>query len=190
MIPYFRMDSLFLLSDVVIYCDELELQSKEIPHESTTPEGDKRDWTETRTITKCRVRQAFNGTLAAGAELTVEYGSLFRRYTLQNKPYTELNSSGKVIAVHQAEILPAGRVLLFLRKKGDGYEVLSAKLVQAGKVYKFIQMSNPGPLMLDLQRAENLKLPQVGEYAEPELLQDAAAALEQSHSLKAPVRER
>ena len=189
LIESYRMDSLVLFSDVIVYCDEEDVKRKEIPHEITDSRGLVK-WTDTITITRCKVLQSFKGDLAAGAEFTIEYGDLFRRYLFEKGPYTVLNAAREVVSVHKAEYFPPGKVLLFLRKdSAAGYGVVDSKLVQDGKVYRYVQMMNPGPLNLCRQGPEDFKLAKVKPYGEEELLRDMTLALKKSVMLKRPVPE-
>ncbi len=189
LINTYRMDSLVSVSDVIVYCDEEDVKRKEIPHEITDSRGLVK-WTDTITITRCKVLQSFKGDLAPGAEITIEYGDIFRRYLEQNGPYTVLNAAREVVSVHKAEYFPPGKVLLFLRKdSAEGYAVVDSKMVEDGKVYRYLQMMNPGPLNLCPQGPENFKLAKGKQYGEAELLRDIALALKRSAMLKKPVPE-
>ena len=189
LINSYRMDSLVLLSDVIVYGDEEDVIRKEIPHEITDSRGLVK-WTDTITITRCKVLRTFKGDLAPGAEIMIEYGDIFRRYLEQNRPYTVLNAAREVVSVHKAEYFPPGKVLLFLRRESaGGYGVAEAKLVQYGRVYRYLQMMNPGPLNLCPQGPENFKLAKGKPYGEGELLRDMALALKRSAVLKKPVPE-
>lgn len=171
-IPRYNMDSLFFVSDTVVYCEEMDVKAKQVQQVMEMAGGHDNKWTETLTIVKCKVLQSFKGAMKPGEELTVQYADIYHR-----------KEFGK------QETLPAGRALLFLNKGEDGaWEVVDAKLVQGGKAMQFIQVSNPGPLMLVKQRAENIALEKGKSYGEAELLKDAAAALEKSTKLKEPVR--
>jgi hypothetical protein len=185
LVPFRLMDYLMLHSGVVVYCDEEDIQEKEIPHETAGVGGKIVKWMDVVTIVKCKVRQSFKGDLGKGREFTVTYDPIFRRYLQSGEPYTELDGSGKVIATHPAQYLPRGRTLLFLQQDDKGnYSVISAKIVQGGKVYCFTQVMNPGPLELGLQEPENFKLPKDAQYGEDELLKDAALTLQKSAALK------
>ncbi len=187
LIPSYRMESLILLSDVVVYCEEEDVKTKDVPHEITDSRGLIK-WTDTITITRCKVLQSFKGDLAPGAEITIQYGGLFCRYLFNNGPYTVLNATKEVVSVHKAEYFPPGKVLLFLRNDpAGGYGVVDAKLVQDGKVYRYTQMRNPGPLNLFRQGPENFKLAKGKPYGEEELLRDMTLALKKSVLLKKPV---
>ena len=186
-IPAFRMDSLFLQSQVVVYCEETDVQTKEIEHGNSPNSPDAVSWKEVVTLTKCKVLQTFKGDLKPGTELEIDYSGLFRRYLYSKGPYDELDGAKRIVSVHEAEYFPRGRVLLFLHQNASKYEVVGAKLVQGGKVYQFIQLMNPGPLNLARQRQENIKLSKNEEYGEEELLHDAAIALRRSAFLKKPI---
>lgn len=166
LIPHYRMDSFAFMSDAIVFCEEKDIQFKEIRHEK---------WTEVRTITKCKVLLTFKGTIKAESDLTIEYDSIFRRH----------------LQFTQNDTIPSGRVLLFLKDGKDSglYEVITAKLVQGDKVLQFGQfMSNPGPLVLAEQKPENIKLSKDQKYGEAQLLADLSIALKNAASLKTPVR--
>lgn len=188
LIPHYGMDSLVVMSDIVVYCGEMDNQYKEDTFTNTTEIRNTIKWTETRAITKCKVLQSFKGDLAPGSEVTVNYNSIFKRYLSSNEPYDEEDASGKIISERKAEYLPLGKALLFLRKNGSVYQVVDARLVQDGKVYQFTQVMNPGPLELDEQKQpENFQLLKNGAYGEQELLKDMAIALKKAALLKKPV---
>ena len=165
LIPRYPMDSLIARSHVVVYCEELEIHDRKIDHGK---------WQEIRTVIKCKVLQSFKGDLVPGAELTVEYDSIYRR------------GQGMVAMSPQtAKSIPAGKALLFLRKNESGsYIVYDAKLVQGDAVSKFEQLMNPGPLVLMPQEAENISLEAGKKYGEKELLVDVAIALKKSASIQ------
>ena len=83
LIPSYRMESLILLSDVVVYCEEEDVKTKDVPHEYHGFEGSNK-MMDTITITRCKVLQVFKGDLAPGAEITIQYGGLFCRYLFNN----------------------------------------------------------------------------------------------------------
>ncbi|CAN5583343.1 hypothetical protein BH09VER1_BH09VER1_40230 [soil metagenome] len=182
LIPYYRMDSLVLLSDAIVLCEEEDVQSKVVEHEK---------WTETKTLVTCRVVRSFKGDLKAGSEFPLEYDSLFRRYRGIQADYTsEVTITGEVKHV-PTKRLPAGRALLFLKKNTDSpsYSVVTAKLIQGDEVLQFGQFyMNPGPLVLAPQQPENLKLSAGQKYREAELIEDLLVALDKAASLKEPVR--
>ena len=181
LLPSYRMDSLVLLSDTVVFCEEEDVRFNKIQHGA---------WTEERTITKCKVIQTFKGDLKTNVEFMVEYDSIFKRYLANQGGYTQVDASGKVLRVVQPEYLPRGRVLLFLKRNPDNGAnvVVSAKLVQNGEVFQFGQFqSDPGPLVLGGQGPENINLSKGRKYGEQELLQDLVIALKKADSLKAPV---
>jgi hypothetical protein len=162
-IPSYHMDTLVLLSDVVVYCEEKEVQAP--PPSKTGP-----------THCKCKVLQTFKGDIAPGSDLTVVYDFTFERMAF--------GSAYNRATPHN---FPPGKALLFLHKDASGsYSVVDAKLVQEGKVYQFIQDSNPGLLYPLPAHPESIKLENDEEYGEKELLQDFAIALKKSASLKEP----
>lgn len=163
-IPHYRMDSFAFLSDAVVLVDEEDIQVKEIKHEK---------WTEYKTAVRCTIVRTFKGELKAGSLFVVEYSSTFHRHLAE---YTPLGTHAKV---------PAGRALLFLKKKDDSYSVVTAKLIQGNKVFQFGQfLSNPGPLVLARQGPENLEVPAGHDYAETELIEDLLVALKNALLLK------
>ena len=69
-IPYYRMDSLILLSDAVVFCDELAIQHSETKHPN---------WTEEKTSVQCKVIRVFKGEIHQSEILSIEYDMVFRR---------------------------------------------------------------------------------------------------------------
>lgn len=163
LIPYYRMDSLVLLSDVIVLGDEEEIWRDRIEHET---------WNEEKTTVRCKADRVFKGDWKVGSEFTITYGSLFSR---------------KRSFEWKGDDLPKGRALLFLKRNNDGaYEVVTAKLIQKGEVLEFGQFeSNPGGLSLRKQGAENIK---AEKYGEAELIMDLQAALEKAKTMIEPVK--
>jgi tetratricopeptide (TPR) repeat protein len=171
MIPSYRMDSLTLLSDVVVYCKEESVKTISVKND---------DYTGKYASFKCRVLQTFKGDLKPGSEITVNYGEFFSRSPLAG-----------YMPPQKYDDLPLGKALVFLKKnKSGGYDVLDAKLVQKDAIYRYIQRSNPGDLALAKQGPENITLPETQGYDERALLQDMAIALQKSRSLKEAVEMR
>ena len=66
--------------------------------------------------------------------------------------------------------------------------MVSAKLIQGEQVYQFGQFhSNPGGLVLALQRPENIRLAATERYGPAQLVEDLRAALARAATLKAAV---
>lgn len=147
-IPTYRMEHHFFFSDTVVYCEE-----KEIRHEKQS-EHQESD------VVKCTVLQVFKGDIAKGTELEVTYG--------WDHPRKTMRRTGD---------FPPGKALLFLSAAPDGkYKLDDARLVQEGKVYRFLQEWSPGGLdLVEEKRPENIVLPEGAAYGEKELLEDAAA---------------
>ena len=181
LIPYYRMDSLVLLADTVVLCEEQAI---------VTPPARHGKESEDATRVRCKVVQTFRGVLTPGAEFEVEYAALFSRVLPGDEGYTLIDRKGKVVRVVEPRFLPAGRALLFLQR-GTGllsYTLVTAKLIQGNKVYQFGQFrSNPGGLVLALQGPENIQLAPTQEYGPAELLQDLQLALRNPASLREPV---
>ena len=182
LIPYYRMDSLCLLSDAVVLCEEQSVVARPVKH---------KNWRETLTSVRCRVAQTFKGALAPGSEFEVEYDSLYSRVLPGDEGGTSLDRKGKVLRTVEPKTLPPGRALLFLRKATAGslpWEVVSAKLIQGEQVYQFGQFrSNPGGLVLAPQRPENIRLARVEKYGPAQLVEDLRAALARAATLKTAV---
>ncbi len=173
-IPSYRMDSLVRYSTVVVYCKEENVQIRNI---------DRENWMDEEMTTKCKVLKSFKGGVTAGTVLTINYNSLFRRYSIDDGPY-ETVSAG-VVSRHKAKYLPPGNSLLFLiRTSSESWYVLSAKLVINKNVLEFIQIANPGPLNLEPQPPENIQLAPGRKYGEQELLKDVAIAVKKAASSK------
>jgi hypothetical protein len=184
LIPYYRMNSFILLSDAVIYCEELDIQYREIQHQN---------WTEESTVVKCRVIKTFKGEFIEGTVVDVDYQSCFRRHLVGEGEKYQMDSTGKTVLKSPAKYIPAGRALVFLRKRKenftDSYQPVTAKLVQSNKVLQFGQFQgNPGPLVLAEQKPENISLAAGQSYGEIEFLKDVEIALEKSRVLKKPVQ--
>ena len=181
LIPYYRMDSLALLADTVVLCEEQAVMSPPARHGKES---------EGATWVRCKVVQTFRGVLTPGAEFEIEYDALFSRVLPGDEGYTLMDRKGKVVHVVEPKSLPAGRALLFLQRgKGPlSYTVVTAKLIQGNKVYQFGQFrSNPGGLVLAPQGPENIQLAPTQDYGLAELLQDLQLALRNPASLKEPV---
>ena len=183
LIPYYRMDSLVLLSDVVVLCEERDIATRSIQHDG---------WRETITHVRCRVAQTFKGDLVLGAEFEVEYESLYSRVLPGNEGGTYLDGRGKIIRTVDPKTLPPDRALLFLRHAAAGksspWAVVSAKLIQGEQVYQFGQFrGNPGGLVLAPQRPENIHLAPADKYGPAQLIEDLRAALERAATLKEAV---
>jgi hypothetical protein len=211
-IPYYGMDSSAFLADVIVFCEEQDVQVTRVLIKSCVAnttfdfsdisacqrpdfkvfqqpvtELPHDGWSQVlRTTTKCKVLQSFKGSLGVGSDLSIEYDSTFRRQVEYNW--------------HQ--IPPPGRVLLFLKERDlrpqrvnfrpahqnpSLYEVVAAKLVQGEQVFRFVQIWNPGPRVLTKQKPEKFKLPEGGKYTEKELLEDLSIALRNAASIKEPV---
>ena len=175
------MDSLALLADTVVLCEEQSVVPPSARHGKES---------EGATRVRCKVVQTFRGVLMPGAEFEIEYDALYSRVLPGDEGYTLMNRKGKVQRVVEPKLLPAGRALLFLQR-GTGafpYTVVTAKLIQGDKVYQFGQFrSNPGGLVLALQGPENIQLAPTQDYGLTELLQDLQLALRNPASLKEPV---
>jgi hypothetical protein len=182
LIPYYRMDSLALLSDSIVLCEEQDVQFKTIQHKR---------WSEVKTTVRCKVILAFKGDLKTESEFAIEYDSLFRRHLRFKGGSTVMDTPGGGKHVVPPEYLPPGRALLFLKKlkDSDSYSIVTAKLIQGDGVVQFGQFeSNPGPLVLAPQHPENIKLPTTQKYGEAQLIEDLLIALEKAPSLKEPIR--
>lgn len=182
LIPYYRMDSLGLLSDAVVLCEEQNVRPKRVRHEG---------WQEVVTGVRCRVLQTFKGDLAPGSEFELEYGPVYVRALPGDEGGTFLNAKGKVLRTVEPKTLPPGRALLFLRRTAGTplpWSVVSAKLIQGGRVYQFGQFrGNPGGLVLAPQGPENLALAPAEKYGPARLIEDLQAALRHAATLKEPV---
>lgn len=148
-LPTYRMDHHFFFSDTVVYCEEEDIHREKQSGQDVD-------------VVKCRVQQVFKGDLAPGAELEVTY---------------DWNHPRKLLLVREHHSALPGKALLFLHKTPDGkYKLDDARLVQEGKVYRFLQIMNPGGLeLVPENRPENIVLPAGAAYDEKELLEDAAA---------------
>ncbi len=182
LIPYYRMDSLAILSDAVVLCEEQSVTTRSIQHEG---------WRETIIHVRCKVEQTFKGDLAPGAEFAVEYDSLYSRVLPGDEGGTYVDAKGKVERVVEPKTLPPGRALLFLHRATAGpppWEVVSAKLIQGEQIYQFGQFrGNPGGLVLTPQKPENVHLGAAEQYGPARLIEDLRAALERAAVLKEPV---
>ena len=182
-----KMDYYNARSQDVVLCEEQNVEIKTIPHH---PPESSQDWTEIRTEVTCKVVRVFKGGLQPGAIVHVDYDMIFDRVFLGGQGYTELDAAGKVVRVVPPGYLPAGRALLFLRKKLDKptYDVVTAKLIQQGKVYQYLQAMDPGPLELFPQRPENFKSAAGEKKDEPEtedeLIQDEVIAVKKAEGIK------
>ena len=181
-IPYYRMDSLVILSDTVVLCEEQSVTTRPVGQAS---------WHLTATRVRGRVVQAFKGELAPGAEFEVEYDPLYDRVLPGGEGGTYMDRKGKVLRVVEPQILPPGRALLFLRRAAAGplpWEVVSAKLIQGEHVYQFGQFrSNPGGLVLAPQKPENIRLAPGESYDPARLIEDLRAALQHATTLREAV---
>lgn len=182
LIPYYRMDSLALLSEAVVLCEEQSVMTRPVGQAS---------WHMTATRVRCRVVQAFKGGLAPGAEFEVEYDPLYSRVLPGGEGGTYLDSKGNVVRVVEPQTLPPGRALLFLRRAAAGplpWEVVSAKLIQGEQVYQFGQFrGNPGGLVLALQKPENIRLASAERYNPARLIEDLRVALQHAVTLREAV---
>lgn len=180
LMPYYRMDSFIFLSDAVIYCDELDVQEISTQHVN---------WSEHRTIVRCRVLRTIKGDIAKGMVIVIDYGPWFRRQFGSDTPYDVVDRNGRLRYRHEPWPIARGRALVFLKKDEDGrVRPLTAKLVQHRGVFRFVQVVNPGPLRLVRQGPENITLTPGEPYGEAELLRDAEVARDKAKLLTAPVR--
>ena len=162
------MDSLTLLSDVVVYCKEESVETISVKYDNYTAK--ERSY-------KCRVLRTFKGDIKPGAEITVNYYEHFGRST-----------QAGYLPPPKYDDLPLGKALVFLKKdKSGAYHPLDAKLVQKDAIYRYIQRGSSAGLGLAKQAAENITLPETQGYDERALLQDMALALKKSQSLKEAV---
>ena len=182
-----QMDWYNAESQDVVLCEEQNVEVKKIAHH---PPESSQDWTEIRTEVTCKVVRVFKGGLQPGAIVHADYEMTFYRVTLGGEGYTELDSAGKVARVVQPQYLPVGRALLFLTKRLDRptYDVVTAKLIQQGRVYQYLQADDPGPLELFPQRPENFK-PATGDKkdepeSEDELIKDELIAVNKANRIK------
>jgi hypothetical protein len=161
-----QMDWYNSLAKDVVLCEEQAIEIKKIAHHR--PESSS-DWIEIRTEVTCKVVRAFKGALQPGEIVHVDYDMIFYRRFRVGYGYTQLDSAGKVVRVVPPQYLPAGRALLFLTRKLEKptYDVVTAKLIQQGKVYQYLQAMDPGPLELFPQRPENFESA-TGKKDEPE----------------------
>ena len=182
LIPYYRMDSLALLSDAVVLCEEQSVSTRLVQ-----PAG----WRETFTRVRCRVVQTFKGEPAPGAEFEIEYDSVYSRVLPGDEGGIYLNARGKVLRAVEPKTLPPGRALLFLRREAGAalpWSVVNAKLIQGEQVYQYGQFrSNPGGLVLAPQGPENLRLAPAQKYGPAQLIEDLRVALEHAATLKEAV---
>ena len=130
----------------VVLCEEQNVELKKIEHH---PPESSQAWTETRTEVSCKVLRVFKGDLQPGVILHVDYDMVFYRVFLGGEGYT-LENPGQPPRVILPQYLPPGRALLFLSKKPEEptYGVVTAKLIQNGRVYQYLQAMDPGPLEL------------------------------------------
>lgn len=157
MMPYYRMDSLVLLSDLIVLCDEIKI----------TP-----DAATGKTFVSSQVVRTFQGDLAAGKEFSAEYDCNFKR---------ELNSPEDQLPPGRALLF------LKKTGNPTVYSVVTAKLIKGDEVLQFGQfLGSIGPLSLGPQKPENLKLSGDQKYGEAELVADLLLALQKSASLKEP----
>ena len=178
-IPYYRMDSLILLSDAVVYCEELAIQRSEIKHPQ---------WTEEKTSVRCKVLKVFKGEIRQNEIINVEYDAIFRRQRNSDNGQFTLDSTGNFVLQSPPKSIPEGRAAIFLKRVAgtDSYLPITAKLVVSEKVLAFRQMGNPGPLALEDQAPENITLKKDQLYGEKEFLKDIEMAITKSKSLKTP----
>ena len=169
LIPHYRMDSFALLSDIIVLCEELDIQPKTVKHVG---------WTEVKTVVRCRPLRVFKGVLDINSEFTIEYDSIFVRRIY----FSDTQTNGK--------LAPPGRALLFLKKgkDSDSYSIVTAKIIQGDDVMQFGQfLMNPGPLVLAPQKPENIKLPPNQKYSEDQLIEDLLIAVRKADMLQKPV---
>ena len=181
LIPYYRMDSLALLSDAVVLCEEQSVSTRSVQHEG---------WRETVTCVRCRVSETFKGEPASGAELEVEYEAGYSRVLPGDEGGIYLDARGKVLRTVEPKTLPPGRALLFLRRAAGPlpWEVVSVKLIQGDQVYQFGQFrSNPGGLVLAPQGPENIRLGPAEKYGSAQLIEDLRVSLRHAATLKEAV---
>ena len=153
----YPMAKLFRSSAIVVYCDEKDIQVIK------TKQG---EYTGITTRVQCTVLKTLKGDIAPGAKITVFYSDDFRR-SLYDRDFEKYDP------------LPPGKALIFLdRDAGGTYSVSDAKLVQHGKVLRFQQYMNPGPMYIapEPQTPESITLAKGQPYGEKELLDDIAAA--------------
>ena len=178
LIPYYRMDSLALLSEAVVLCEERSVTPRPIGQAG---------WHLTAMRVRCRVEEVFKGGLTPGAEVDVEYDPIYARVLPGDEGGTYLDRRGRVERVVEPRVLPPGRALLFLRRAAAGalpWEVVSAKLIQGKQVYQFGQFrSNPGGLILAPQRPENIQLGPAERYDPARLIEDLREALRHAATL-------
>jgi len=173
LIPYYQMDSLAILSDAIVFAEELD-DGRQVMR--TNEWGSVHSSREVR----FRVLDAVKGTLTNGQEIVVVVSDVFtRRYAIDALSPTNQPS------------IPLGHALLFLERRfGALHPVLGGiKLVIGNQVYCYGQfISNPGPLWLALQRPENLNLPDVEPYTEVKLREDLILAMQKAKTLSKPKR--
>ena len=184
-----KMDWYTAAAQDVVLCEEQSVEIKKIAHH---PPESSQDWTEIRTLVTCKVVRVFKGDLQPGAILHVDYDMIFYRVMLGGGGYTEEDASGKVLRVVEPQYLPVGRALLYLTKKADKptYDVVTAKLIQHGKVYQYLQYGDPGPLELTSQQPENFPAGKGTKSGEPEseevLVADELIAVKKAELIKDP----
>ncbi len=182
-----NMDWYTAASRDVVLCEEQTVEIKKIAHH---PPESNSDWTEIRTLVTCKVVRVFKGDLKPGAILQADYEMTFYRVMFGGEGYTEDDAAGKFVRTVEPQYLPAGRALLFLTKKADKptYDVVTAKLIQGGKVYQYLQYSDPGPLELTAQQPENFPAAKGTKSDEPEtedvLVADELIAAKKAESIK------
>ena len=170
LVRHLRMDELCSISDAVVLCQEDEIEY----HYTNGP---------LETLVRCKAVRVFKGELVTSSQFLVEYESAFKRTLVE-----DLNRDvwdGKRFARIEDRKLPAGRALLFLKKRteSESYKVITAKLIQGQEVFQFGQFrSIPGPLVLKHQNPENIDLPRDAKYSEAQLIEDLLIALQKQSS--------
>lgn len=173
---HYRMDSYAFIADAIVLCEE-----RKVEYVETKYHGDLKT---IHNVVTCKIVEVFKGDFKADAVVDFTYGAAFARYRLGEGGYNDLTTTPPRIV--PPKYLPPGRAVMFLKRKqdGDGYHVLTAKLIQGLEVLQFVQFSNPGPYELTKQVPENFRLGENEKYDVEAFLRDLRLAIAASKSLK------
>ena len=186
---YYRMDSLSLLSDHVVLCEEIDIQFTERQNTSPFPAN---------AAVQCKVLQTFKGALKPDTEFRAEYDGSWARTLPGKQGYTVSDWDGRNIKTIQPEYAPVGRVLLFLKRAtekeflsasvkigSDRFGIVAVKLILGDQVLQFHALPYWPPL--GAQFPESTSLPPGKTYGQTQLLDDLHIALAQAATMDKPV---
>ena len=132
---YYRMDSLSLLSDHIVLCEETDVRFTAGQNKSPFP---------TNAVVRCKVVQTFKGALKPDTELHAEYDASWARTLPGKQGYTVSDQDGQNIKTVQPEYAPAGQVLLFLKPRKRERVFIGKRRNRLGKVWHRRGEAHPG----------------------------------------------